>query len=1095
MTLCPPCPLVTVYANSAFQIHTHPDRDIFAPLASRLLILIKSLMTASAVNFVSPTTWPKHRDALSSVLPTDDDLVQAAYRTINTRNELLSSIRAPPAARQNLVKLLDSTLHAPVSDDLSARCWNMTKDPNALARTVLEWCTSAYRPGIAKVYVAHRLLSNWAGHGLDTTGTVLAFLVADPMSELVRKTALYHLVAELVRSGHFDPLRYIQWLIARGGLHDPNGVLPDGGAASRLLVELPISALPDSLRNMRGNMLGRASYNVEDEANDIDMAISCVKSTLGLHWPADANKGGLPLNKLCKRVNISSRALKSEIGYCLRQTVVPDLERGQVAGKEDLRFPTSTFIAVRSLLEAAEDFQTLAEFLRVALSLFDADILSSCADTLNLHLATFGALGIVRDLFEALVGKLGSLTQTQGLVAARPLLTSMAMLAPRMSGQEALVTYLNDTIRNDRTSAVDASSPVSDNMAARIQDEEGELLDEIEKRLANKTSMDRTTMNSFLNKIIPKIQSCWDKVDERLRAYGTLLTRLRHFDTQQFDSFMTKWVLGIRNPQSRPPLSQIFPLLVSVGCLNLSVILTTTSDAVSVTRPNMMAARPASMAPSTYVQEVLELLTAPPSAKGLLTADEIYRFQILQSQAPRAHFKEMVVLVRNALTEYCTSLAGRDATTVPLGKPRNQDRLIDLLRMLVLTDQAGVPKLLSLKSADPVVGRMMDDISTRLLLPTQPPGTQVAFEQVLGLANEFTLPFCHLKLCQGFAVAETSGTNPQERLQTQLEVFGKVMDDAVHSRNITWTSILPGLLPEVTQHLLSRAQTRLFELLPSTKHPSTDESSLSVAETLLSIIDAITRGGAAASRSAPLAPATVDRLTDLWELLASPTDSNIKSNILFKWLPLMITFLNLHCHSHDAANKQANEVRGRILIVLSGILQELEGLSSLALYDTANFSSNRVSYMSQRILDLTLIFVDNLSDEARQQCIRHLRDSLSESRLRYIFSYAPMPLENLMLLTKEKPATAAASHNGQAGQPPASRPRGTGFLGVVSLSQNAWGIPVPVGGIGSGAAGVGGEKLSAYNFRRWENLNEPTPIVGENDTSLSLTLFESIKLQ
>lgn len=1053
-------------------------------------------MTSSAVNFVSPTTWPKHREALLSVLPADDDLVQAAYRTINTRNELLSSIRAPLAARQNLVKMLDATLHAPVSEDLPSKCWAVTKDPNTLARTVLEWCTSAYRPGVTKVYVAHRLLSNWAGYGLDTTGAILAFLVADPMHELVRKTALYHLVAELVRSGHFDPLRYIQWLIARGGLHDPNGVLPDGSATSRLLVELPISALPEPLRNMRGNMLGRASFNVDDEANDIYMAIACVKSILGLHWTADPNNGGLPPGKLYKRVNISSRALKSEIGQCLRQTVVLEMERAQETGKEGFRFPAPSFIVVRSILEAAEDFQTLAKFLKAALGLFDADILSSSADTLNLHLATFGALGVAKDLFEILVGKLGSLTQTQGLVAARPLLASMAMLAPRVPGQEALVTYLNDTIRNDRSSAVDASSPVSDNMAARIQDEEGELLDEIEKRLANKTSMDRTTMNSFLNKIIPKIQSCWGKVDERLRAYGSLLTRLRHFDTQHFDSFMTKWVLGVRNPQSRPPLCQIFPLLISVGCLNFSVILTTTGDAVTAARSNITA-RATSMPPSTYVQEVLELLTAPPNAKDLLTADEIYRFQILQTQAPKSHCKEMVVLVRNALMEYCASLGTGSNTVVPLSKPRNQDRLIALLRTLVLTDQASVPKLLSLKTADPAVGKMMDDISTRLLLPATPPGTQIAFEQVLGLANEYTLPFCHLKLCQGFAVAEASGANPQERLQNQLEVFGKAMDDAVDSRNITWTGILPWLLPEVTQHLLSRAQTRLFDLLPSIKNPVVDESSFSLAETLLSIIDTIVRGGTTGSRQAQLAPATVDRLADLWELLASPVDAGIKSSILFKWLPLMVTFLGLHSHGHDTANKPVNEIRGRVLIVLSGILQELEGLTSLALCDI-NFPTNRVSYMSQRILDLSLMFVDTLPDEPRQQCIRHLRDALADSRLRYIFSYAHVPLENIMLLTKEKPAIVSQPNNGsgqqQQQQPQPARPRGTGFLGVGSLTQNVWGVPVPVGGIGGGA-GVAGEKLSAYNFRRWETLNEPTPIVGENDTSVSLTLFESIKLQ
>lgn len=1064
------------------QIYAHPDRDIFAPLRSRLLLLIKSMMTASAVNFVSPSTWPKHKDALASTLAADDEITQAAYRAINSRNEqLLSSVRAPPATRHTLVKLLDGVLHVPFPDELPSKCWAMSKDQACLATTTLEWCTSSHRPGVAKIYIAHRLLSLWAGLGLDTTGAVLDFMVSDPLEELDRKTALYHLVSELVGSGHFNPMRYIQWLIARGGLHDAKSIELDGPAASRLLVELPVSALSDTLRTMRANMLGRASYSVDDEVTDTGVALNCVKSSLGLHWPSTPQSTAMPIDKLCKRISRSSRALKSEIGQCLCKVLVLEMEQAQSAGKEGIPFPTSTFLAVRSILEAAEDFRTLAAFLKTMAGLFDADILSSCADTLNLHLPIFAALGIAKDLFDTLVDKLGHLTQTQGVITLRPFLTSMSMLSPRIPGQEALVSSLNDTIRNDRNAAVDASSPVSDSMAARIQDEEGELLDEIEKRLSNKTSMDRATMNSFLNKIIPKVQACWAKTDERLRAYGSLLARLRYFDTQHFDSFMTKWVLGIRHPQSRPPLTQIFPLMVSVGCLNFAVILSTVGDAMSAAARSSMAARPGSV-PSTYAQEVLELCIAPPSPKDqLLTPEELYRFQILQNQVPRAHFREVVVLIRNALTEYCTSGEPLDA---PLSRPRVWKLLMNLLRTLVLADQVAVPKLLTPKSADPALAKMMDKITTTLLFPQEVSDRQFTFDQVLGLTNDFTLPFCHLKLSQCMAAVEAAGANPQDRLQTQLDAYSKAMDDAVDARNIPWVGILPCLPAEVTHHLLSRAQTRLFDLLPCTKSPMPAADGFAVAEMLLSMIDTITRGPALGSRPAPqLVPATVDRLADLWELLCPSSDPAVKRAVLFKWLPLMLNYLALHAQPHDSGTKQSSEVRGRILLVLSGLLQEFEGLSSVAMC-VPSISSNQISHLTQRIFDLALIFVDTISDETRQSCIRHLRDALSDSRLRYIFSFVPAPHDNLMLAHKDKPPTTPS---GQPGQ----RTRGTGFLGVGSLSQNAWGIPVPAGGLGAS----GGERLSAFSFRRWEILNEPTPIVGENDTSLSLTLFEGIKLQ
>ena len=1087
-----------VMANVKAQVHNNPDHDIFAPLSSRLLVLIKSLMTSSATNFLSPAIWITHREALLSALPLDDEMLQAAYRWINSRNEqLLSSVRAPSAERHVLVKMLDGMLQTPMSDDAPTDCWATTKDQNNLVRVTLEWSTSLYRPGLAKVYIAYRLLSTWTTLGLDATLAILDFMNSDPLEEFKRKAALYHLVAELVRAGAFDPLRYVQWLIARGGLHDPTSVTRDGPASSRLLVELPASALSPSLASMRANMLGRASFNVYDETIDQKMAIDCIKCTLGLQWGSGTSSTGMPIGKLSKRINLSSRALKAEIGRFIREAFVQSLDSAQTAGKEGFQIPPPTFIAVRSVLEAAEDFQTLAELLKTTTGFFDADVLASCADTLNLHLHIFGALGAANELFDTLVIRLENLKQMQGIAGTRSLLVSMAMLAPRLPGQEALVNYLNETIRNDRSSAVDASSPVSDNMAARIQDEEGELLDEIEKRLANKTSMDRSTMNSFLNKIIPKVQACWGKTDERLRAYGVLLARLRHFDTQHFDSFMTKWILGIRSPQSRPPLSQIFPLLVSVGCLDFSIILATTSDAVTTTgRPNPTA-RAAGLPHSTYIQEVLELLTAPPVSKELLTPEELYRFKILQDQAPKSHLKELVALARNAVAEYCACLSRRDSqgtslpntaetTGPPLAHPPAWERLTGLLGTLVLMDQVAVSKVLSMKTADPAVGKLIDDLTTQLLFPDAQTGTQITLDQVLGLANELTLPFCQLKLAQGLGPSDASSSSAQERQQSQLEVFAQAMDNAIEARNITWTGMLPTLSPEITQHLLYRAQTRLFDLLPSKDSSIPPTANFTMAESLLSVIDTISRGGPVGSRpSLQLASATVDRLADLWELLATPSDPEIKASILVSWLPLMLSFLTLQAHAHDTSSKQSNEVRGRALLVLAGILQEVDGLASLAVCDP-HTPSNQTVCLSRRIFDLSLDLVDNLSDEVRQQCIRVLRDAVSDSRLRYIFSAPPAPLEGFMLAHKDKPPAASQQQPGQQGQQ--QRPRAPTFLGVGATGPNLWGTAV-------GPGGQGQERLSTFTFKRWEILNEPTPNVGENDTSLSLTLFEAFKLR
>jgi mediator of RNA polymerase II transcription subunit 12, fungi type len=98
--------------------------------------------------------------------------------------------------------------------------------------------------------------------------------------------------------------------------------------------------------------------------------------------------------------------------------------------------------------------------------------------------------------------------------------------------------------------------------------------------------------------------------------------------------------------------------------------------------------------------------------------------------------------------------------------------------------------------------------------------------------------------------------------------------------------------------------------------------------------------------------------------------------------------------------------------------------------------------------------------------VRAIKDTTSDSRLRYLFSFMPTPAESLMLAHREKPTSAMTINERRA------LAMGMG-MGMTMLP----------------------ERLSPFVIRRWEILNEPTPNVGENDTSLSLRLFEARKIQ
>ncbi len=314
--------------------------------------------------------------------------------------------------RSTLVKALDNLLRMPTNDDMAAQLWKISDDKLGLVRTVLEWCTSLYRPGVAKVYVTATVFRSWSTFDIDITGTILDFLATDPLHETSRKRLVYHLVSELVRSGHYSVPRYLQWLIARGGLSRPSETDPDGPCVTRLLVELPVQSLSDSMRRLRGTLLRRASYLSEDEANDIAMAIRCIKHTLSIPLEADDPilwKKPMGIKKLKQRIGLSSLALRSEVCSWLSHDLVWALEANFQPGKGALELSPSKFEAVRTLLEAAEDFTMLEHFLRAVSQSSNADILGQCVDTISLHLPVFAATGAARSLFECLYDRLKAL--------------------------------------------------------------------------------------------------------------------------------------------------------------------------------------------------------------------------------------------------------------------------------------------------------------------------------------------------------------------------------------------------------------------------------------------------------------------------------------------------------------------------------------------------------------------------------------------------------------------------------------------------------------------------------------------------------------
>jgi mediator of RNA polymerase II transcription subunit 12 len=1037
--------LAAALLNQLVETLNHPDQDILAPLSDRLKQLLKGLMASHPDSFVASKIWTKHRDTILSRLDLGDTRFKVIITAIDHRNSRLASTGAEkkPTFRQRFIQTLDETLSGSFSNDMARDFWQLDSDKNLLTQTLIAWSISSHRPGHAKIYLAARIIRCWAKLGSDITDAVLHLFDSEALQTGYNRSSFYHLVSELARSEHFSTPRYIQWLIARGGILNAEDVALDGPCATRLLAELPTHKLSDSMAELRSTLLQRGSMSFKEE------------SALTLHylWSMNENLPGMQANADLEQETSNlldvtplplaatgiSRTIKSELGLWLRQQVrlqmvmptIPLLDDWDVSPRKSgtSSITASDLNVARGYLELIEDFSMLADVLNAVTSSNDSEVLASCADTLDLHLEAFSAIGASKGLFEALMTRLRCLAEETDSIS-RNFLVSLISLSSRLPEQNHVTQQLTQELaRSDRKTAADACSPVSDHMAI-VQTAEADFADEIEKIFASGNSMDQATLTHLFRRMAQHLESSWGKSAEQQRSSRLLLSRLRTFEPQQFDLLVTDWLKRILQRNDRPGMVKVFVPLVGVGCLSLPII---------VSACNSVSEEAASHHGETgdLAQEALIVLVGAGLSSDGMTAEEVYHFRVKQAHMLRDHPAEVLTIICRAIKE---SASGSNSMLT-------QCETLEVFRRLVLMDTTGfidnlVKPLLQNGSFSAVSN--IHAVVDKLLLADQP-GQKITTEMLLNIADDLSLPFCQVKLASMFSTGDSVMGGSEDATSDNLEAFDEAIESAVNAGKTTWASIVPLLDISVARHLRQRSEAQFLASFPSPKSNSTEmfsdmEKHLENAQNLLRIVDATSYSIATntgATDPVGLAANLVSVLNNLWMLLTNPPSQEIKDAVIAKWLPLLIPFATIHAGVFEAT-KAGHESRAKAILALIAIFFQLKALES---------STNHIDNLAEQIYDLSLHLVDVLSEDMRLQCIRSIKDNLSSPVTYYLFSFSPNPTEWLVLRSKEK-------------------------------------IPSPAG------AAIGDkEKLTPFALRRWEMLGEPTPNIGENDTSLSLTLF------
>ncbi|TGO16465.1 hypothetical protein BTUL_0028g00670 [Botrytis tulipae] len=1060
----------TVLLNRFSETIKHPDADILGPLIGRLRILLTKLMTSNPDNFVSPEIWSKHREVLQAYLSYSDELPMSVWNEINRRNMRLTTL-APEAQhppQQRLFNILDKSLFTLFTPEIMGICWQLDDDKTALVHAILDWSTSCYRPGHAKVFIGARILRAWRRLGADTTAATLSFLDGSACEIGRNKASFYHLVSELARSNDFCIPTYLQWLISRGGVHDHSDLAPGGPCGTRLLAELPIQNLSEEMVGLRRSLLYRAEYPIDTEDRKVAASISHISDAFRM-MPIASERRFPQVNQEFKGlddIQSLNRSSKSHIGsWLLREVELQMLPSSKPfhqwgnpspAAHDTCGLTAAAFGMVRDFLEFVDDFAVLAEVIKIATASADPQTISSCADTLNMHAEVFAGIGAIKDLFDVLINRARSFADDRDIMP-RVILRSLLDLSFRMPEHQLLTTQLARQLAlSDRKCVADACSPVSDHMAGGSQNNEAEFVDEIEKLLANGTSIDRGTMDRLFQRVTHHLSISLDKSPEQQRKCVSLLTTLRDFNPQSFDLLMASWLSYIQKSEHRPSMVKIWGPMVGLGCLSMKDLV---NASLKCEKDDLNSTQNVSTIVS---MELLALIATPLGLPEILTSDEAYRFRIVQSRMPIDNPELTLTVIRSAIEACSAAVHDMHFHTLNI---LGSSAMHDLLQTLVLVGGDMIGKIivhpLSSGTASQEASKLLGASINKLLVPTyQIEASNISVGDALKSANYLNLPFCQLKVASTFRSGKVPQATPRNMVPPQLDDLDRAVESAIMAGGTTWACIVPSLDLTAVSHLRRGAENQLLRLFHAAKASGyydilEEEHQLSKAENLMAILDLTidkiyTEKVNTSHSSQSCFPEIVTLLSNASQCFASAQPNGCKIIYLTKWLPLLLSFATSQTVALESS-KVGHEHRGRAILFLTAIFLDLYRFR-------ANTKTQHLPL--QQCFDLILNMVDVLPDDIRQQCSRNFRDTASNPITSYIYSIMAPPSDWLHIYQSGSKATAAGRNSSNTN----------------TDHTKEW-----------------CRQSFPFTMKRWEMLGEPSANMGENDTSLSLTLFASRK--
>ena len=1017
-------------------------------LRDQLTAHILNLMLAQPACFLSADFWSSFEDCMSHSAAQFSLVGQQVYRNMLERNSNIWNNcfgeTSTSCLVTNLIQLLDKVPSNFDFRSFSDRCLSTSKQSRAVILTTLHWATTKYRFGLQRLYLAVRLVRHWSRQSIDLHPPVFAFLeTASESSVLVRRN-VYKLIAELTRSRHFSVSKYLQWLMARGVQKAAASETSD--FYSEILDNIPCHDLPDHVHNLRVHILGASDRPVDILAH--------AKSSIGSRLTFMGNSGavqdppispplpdlkGLWMNDFYELSSWMRQALRD---HALGSNDGDEIMHGNNVGQQLL---IEDFLVYSKVLTYFQDFAFWADILKMFIDRGQQAVMVGVADSLNSDLEIFYAIGAASDLFSRLFKR--STTLDLGL-SERPLITSLIDLASILPGTNHARSALQRELqRAENGSILAAGSPVIDWVSDPTLNPDSNFLSLVDEVLRSGSSMDRQILDRVFFDVTARIEMLWTGKYKILPSFYELLPRLRFFDGESFDKLMVAWLDRVLMAPRRPPLVAVVSPLVCNATTSFE---------------QFLVCALAHIKDSQSVDDT-ELIDLTRQHQGPYIRSYRYHFQRRTIVSSRP---DLVYPLLSAVLEMRHEQASFEAQ---IRKIVSQRAFPELLQTLLLS-----PSIDAQQSRSALAGPQASDFTAqmlnRVLFRSSVPESDDAIVATVRTANEFNATLCQVKLSTllGAHVARSVARSESDDLANILFQEALLQDGASLG---VWQEMLQALTTEVLQKFQAIAIGRLFALMPTFALPSDGVlpgyPATAYLDRLLGLTGLAVEQVPVPSRF-PIVIQAADKLQAmlLWLAKPAPLSSEAHSDTepwksagsdisagARPWLLILLRLLTIH-RSVFAHPKLAQSTVARLAYHLALLLIQP--------------AVNADHALATRLFDLLALLSDVLTPETRHSCFRALceQQRLRDPRLRFLFGTAGTASGSPLLFVEADKTSA---------------------LGKVLAAPTSNGVAGST--VAEGQAPLG----KPYEPNRWELLSNANPVMGENDTCISLSVFGAKK--